>query len=130
MQNNVAFTRQTVDSRKLPKAVLEKWSPDVLSEGFVPFPKKLVRCLQQVFDSSDSVKEIAALLAVIDFKRPNLTRNPSLHYLAFLAGLAESDFDAALQRLRTKRYVEIQGGPEELHVSVTGLLAAIEANAK
>jgi hypothetical protein len=45
------------------------------------------------------VGENSALLAVIDFMRPNLFRNPSLDYLAFSAGLSEDEFRTSLNRL-------------------------------
>jgi hypothetical protein len=120
------FERQLVNASKLPPHVLEKWSPSVLSEGFVPFPKKLVRSMRQIFNSPDSIKELAVVLAVVDFKRPNLTRKPSLAYLAFLAGFEESEFEAVLHQLELKGYIQTSGTHDGMEISLVGLMQTIE----
>src|ERR1043166_1949779 len=125
----VRFRRQVIDSEKLPGSVVEKWGAPVLREGFVPFPKKLVRSMARLFGGSDAIKELAAVLAVVDFKRPNLTRAPSLAYLAFLAGMEEDDLMAALKRLEVKGYVQLEGDPEEgMVISLDGLLKAVDGH--
>jgi hypothetical protein len=120
------FSRQRVDVAKIPSQVIEKWSPSVLNEGFVPFPKKLLRALHCVFPDNDSMKELAVILAVVDFKRPNLSRSPSLEYLAFLAGLEENEFKEALGRLEQKTYAGISGDSKGLEISLDGFLKKIE----
>ena len=75
------------------------------------------------------MKELAVLLAVVDFKRPNLTRPPSLAFLAFLAGLTETEFQDALDRLQQKGLVSVWGDRDGLDVSLSGLLAYIESQA-
>lgn len=65
----------------------------------MPFPKKLVRTLSRIFPDTQAMKDLSVLLAVVDFKRPNLTRDPSVAFLAFLAGLSEEEFRAALASL-------------------------------
>ncbi len=124
------FRRQSIDPASLPQHVVEKWSYSVLNEGFVPFPKKLVRCLCRLFSDTDSLKELAVLLAIVDFKRPNLTRLPSQAYLSFLAGLTEDEFTETLGHLQRKGYVHIEGDPDNLNISLNGLLQAIDREAK
>jgi len=121
-----AFQRQRIDTERLPHQVVEKWSAAVLSEGFVPFPKRLVRSLHRIFPGVDSMKELSVLLAVVDYKRPNLTRPPSRAYLAFLAGLDEEEFTAALDRLVSKGHVRVAGDSDGMEITVNGVLAAIE----
>ena len=120
------FIRQRVDSARLPQQVVNKWSESNLAEGFVPFPKKLARTLSRIFPDTDAMKELSALLAVADFKRPNLTRDPSVAFLAFLAGLSEEEFRAALGRLENKGLVRTEGDSESLRVSLQGLLDAVD----
>ena len=124
------FTRQYVSSAKLPPQVVEKWSASVLAEGFVPFPKKLLRCLHRLFPGAEAAKELAVLLAVVDFKRPNLTRLPSLAYLAFIAGLDEQEFKAVLNRLKEKGFVRISGHDDGLDISLTEFLETVEAETR
>jgi len=120
------FQRQRIDPNNLPRQVVEKWSSSVLEEGFVPFPKKLVRCLHKLFADEPTMQELAALLAVVDFKRPNLSRSPSTAYLAFLSGLDESEFKEALTRLEQKGFVSVSGNSDGLEVSLDKTLALIE----
>jgi hypothetical protein len=120
------FHRQQIDTARLPQQVVEKWSANVLSEGFVPFPKRLVRSLHRIFPDVESMKELSALLSVVDYKRPNLTRPPSLAYLAFLAGLDEEEFTTALDRLVRKGHVQVAGDSDGMEITLNGFLVAIE----
>jgi len=72
------------------------------------------------------MKDLAAILAIVDYKRPRLTRLPSLSFLAFLAGLSEEDLFAAFGRLKELNYIRISGTTDEMEISIDGLLAAIE----
>lgn len=72
------------------------------------------------------MQELSVLLAIVDYKRPNLTRLPSLAYLAFLAGLDGDQFKAALDRLASKGYVRFTGDFEAMEISLIGILEAIE----
>ena len=121
------FQRQQIDTDRLPRQVVEKWSPTVLSEGFVPFPKRLVRCLHRIFPGGASMKELSVLLAIVDYKRPNLTRLPSLAYLAFLAGLDVDEFSTTLVHLENRGLVQVGGNREGLDITLNGLLQTIEA---
>ena len=124
------FSRQRVDLTKIPSQVVEKWSPSVLNEGFVPFPKKLLRAIHRIFPDDDSMKELAVILAVVDFKRPKVSRSPSLEYLAFLAGLEENEFKAALSRLEQKKYARVSDDSKGLEISLADLLKKIELETK
>jgi hypothetical protein len=114
----------------MPQSLVEKWSPATLDEGFVPFPKKLLRAMHRLFIGVDSTKDIAALLAIVDFRRPNVTRRPSLAYLAFVSGLDEEQFRAALNRLEALGYIRVGGDFEGLDISLSGLLDAVERESK
>jgi len=121
------FERQQISAASLPPRLKEKWSASVLSEGFVPFPKKLLRCMHTLFSGPAAITELAALLAIVDYRRPNLTRNPSKRFLAFLAGLPEDRFDAALAGLEGKGYITVGGTADNLEIGLDGLLKRIGA---
>ncbi len=124
------FLRQQVDPRNLPMQVVAKWSYSTLEEGFVPFPKKFVRSLSSLFPGESS-EELATLLAIIDYKRPNLSRQPSLSYLSYIAGLPEDRFRESLQRLQDKGLIQLESpNEEELEISTKGLLDSIDRHAK
>jgi len=109
--------------------VVNKWSEATLAEGFVPFPKKLVRTLSRIFPDTHAMKELSVLLAVVDFKRPNLTRDTSVAFLAFLTGLSEEEFRAALASLEKKGLIQVSGDNQGLRISFQGLLDAVEKQA-
>ena len=123
------FVRQYIDRLRLPPQVVEKWDRDVLGEGFVPFPKKLLRTMHKIFADTDSIKELAVILAIVDFKRPNLTRLPSLEYLAFLAGLEEEEFEKILLRLEAKGFIQKSGNRDGMQISLNGFFDVIEKTA-
>lgn len=116
--------------KRLPPQIVQKWSETVLSEGFVPFPKKLLRCLHRVFQGPDSSKELAVVLAIVDFNRLRLTRLPSLAFLSFVAGLNQAEVQVILERLKQKTYVQIVGDSEGLDINLNGLLKVIETETK
>lgn len=124
------FVRQKLKASHLPPRVVEKWSRAALEEGFVPFPKKLLRCLPRIFKGDGAVIELTAVLAIVDFRRPNLTRRPSVEFLSFLAGLKVLEFEAALAALQAKGYITVTRENEELTISLKGLLDRLEEEAK
>jgi len=105
MEGEKSFYRQRVNTRRLPTAVVAKWSEPVLEEGFIPFPKKLLRCLPAVFTGPNVAEDLAVVLAVVDYKRPNLSRLPSLGYLAFLAGMEPEEFQTRLVDLEKRELI-------------------------
>lgn len=101
------FQRQHVDPKKLPATVQAKWPVPLLDEGFVPFPKKLLRSLTKLFGASAELRHLALLLAVVDYQRPNLSRHPSVSYLGFLAGLDLSQTEKTLQELIQRNWATV-----------------------
>lgn len=103
-----------------------KWPDDLLSEGFVPFPKRILRVLRLLFEGVEEIEEIAVLLAVIDYKRPNQMRQPTMATLAYNAGLPLGDFKDALSRLKHRGWVAIDFEPknETVEIGVKGFCAA------
>ncbi|WP_437941284.1 hypothetical protein [Sorangium sp. So ce341] len=96
--------RQKIDLTKLPRALTHKWPGTTLDEGFVPLPKKLLRTLTTLFGSSEAMQDLAVLLAVVDYQRPDLKRHPSLEYLAFVAGLDLETTRRTLERLDEREW--------------------------
>jgi len=118
------FSRQRVG--RLPKRVEVKWDGRVLTEGFVPFPKRLIRCLPVLFSGPQALEELAVVLAIVDYRRPNVSRPPSVDYLAFIAGIEKLVFRQVLDRLVEKNWLLVRGEDEYLEIELTGLLDAIE----
>ncbi|MFO0976129.1 MAG: hypothetical protein U0996_06995 [Planctomycetaceae bacterium] len=73
-----------------PPALNAKWPGKTLDEGFVPFPKRLLRCAGRIFGGAHAMEELCVMLAIVDFLRPDLYRWPSYEYLAFIAGMSEA----------------------------------------
>lgn len=120
------FTRQQVDVSRLPSTIVAKWSPALLNEGFVPFPKRFLRCLPKILKGEHAVRDLAVILAVVDYKREKLLRLPSAEYLAFVAGTELPEFEASLNRLKEGGLVTFKRDTECIDVSIDGLIARIE----
>jgi len=120
------LTRKRLTREKLPESVIEKWNFQVLDEGFVPFPKRLLRCLGSVFNEDGGIERLAVVLAVADYRRPNLIHPPSVEYLAFIAGLPVERFRLRLAELHQQKLVTIAGSDDELEVGIDGLLKLIQ----
>lgn len=125
MKNHQSFVRQQIDTGRLPGALVEKWGRSTLEEGFVPFPKKLLRCLPMLFRGQHGVDNLAAVLAIVDFRRPNLTRHPSAEFLAFIAGMKESDFMARLADLKSQALIVVGGDEDALEIDLGPLIKRI-----
>jgi hypothetical protein len=89
-----------------PPDLVAKWSEGVLAEGFVPFPKKLLRTLTSILGSTPEMEDLTVLLTFVDFKRTNQTRHPSIDYLSFISGLPEPIVEAALKRMESKGFLK------------------------
>jgi hypothetical protein len=120
------FRRQQIDTATLPKRILEKWPASTLTEGFVPFPKKLLRRMREIFGDEDPLEALAVVLAIVDFKRPDLPRPPSTEFLSYVAGMEQIEFERVLKRLEQRGLVRISGDQEQLDVSLDGLVALME----
>ncbi len=92
----------------IPDAVVAKWNKEVLDEGYIPFPKKLLRSMTEIWDKSPAIKELAIILSAVDFSRANYSQRPSKEYLAFVAGLDMEDFEEAYARLKKKKLIKIK----------------------
>lgn len=120
------FHRQHIDTSKIPQPLRYKWSELILDEGFVPFPKRLVRCLGEIFRGDEGIQDLQVVLAIVDYRRPNLTRQPSLDYLAFLADITPAAFRQRLDSLQARGLLTVDGEEDELKIEISGLLGKIE----
>lgn len=118
------FKRPYVSKDKLPTAVLAKWGFEVLGEGFVPFPKKLIRALPSLF-KENGIEKLQVVLAIIDFIRDDQKSNPSKEYLAFVAGMPVERFSQVLGELKAEELLEVVGSDDAMIASPNGLKAAI-----
>ncbi len=109
----------------MPDRIVVKWSRRVLDEGFVAFPKRLLRALPKMFSGATALDQLRVVLAVADYRRPNQTRVPSLGLLAFVAGMTNDDFRHALEQLINRGLVTVNGGDDALSVSLDPLLDKI-----
>ena len=79
----------------VPDKYLPKWSTSVLREGFVPFPKRMLRCVNKLFTGPDAVLQLQVVLAIADAKRIQPYWPSTLGFIAFNTGLSENEFEAA-----------------------------------
>lgn len=122
------FERQRVSAKALPGVVVTKWNEAVLEEGFVPFPKRLLRCMNQIFKGKDAIERLMVVLAIADYRRPNLTRGPSREFLAFVSDLSLERLNAMLDGLSKDGLISVTDvGTDELEVGLEGLLARVQA---
>ena len=121
---NPKFTRASIP---VSHAVASKWSQHVLCEGYVPMPKMFMRTLSQVIGD---IRDLQVILAIVDFKRPNLTRQPSMDFLAFTSGLDVDTFRTRMKEMNSRGWILTSGNEEELNVNIDPLLAKIEEAAR
>jgi hypothetical protein len=119
------FERQKIPVESISATLNDKWGRDVLDEGYVVFPKRLLRCLPNIFGDTNEIKELQVCLAVADFFRPDLKRGPSLAFLAFSTSLEEDQIKEIMRGLRSKGLLDYRGTVEELKLSNAGLRAQI-----
>lgn len=124
------FSRQRINTSRLPATLAAKWSRPVLAEGFVPFPKLLLRCLPKIFTGEGAIEKLAVILAIVDFQRDELFRDPSLEYLAFVADMDRDDFQKVMISLEKEGLISVEKTDTGLKVSLKGLLDKIEAETK
>lgn len=117
------FPRQNVNVEN--PQLLAKWDSRVLAEGFVPFPKRLLRCLSRIFNGEKSLDELAVVLAIVDYKRPDLSRPPSPEFLAFLLDIPVDRFRSILESLRDKALISFREDETGLEIEISGLTKKI-----
>jgi hypothetical protein len=115
------FTRRKFDD--VPPTIAAKWSATVMDEGYVPFPKRLLRCMSLIFED---VRDVQTILAVVDYRRANPTRAPSYDFLAFTAGMLKEDFRNCVAKLANKGVVKISGIDDAITIDIQPLLKKIE----
>lgn len=74
-----------------------------------------------------AMEELAVVLAIADYCRPNLRVPPSRQFLAFLAGLEQDRFDSALQSLIDKGYAAVESEFDDaISIKLSGLFSVIQ----
>ena len=117
------FSRQSVNVEN--PQLLAKWDSQVLAEGFVPFPKRLLRCLSRTFNGQRALDELAVVLAIVDYKRPDVSRPPSPEFLAFLLDIPVDRFRNILASLRDKGLISFREDETGLEIETSGLTKKI-----
>jgi hypothetical protein len=120
-QRFMSFERKKIPAGSISPILAAKWGEDVLDEGYVAFPKRLLRCLTSVFDGKTRLSELQVALAIADYLRPDVTRGPSVEYLAHLAGVQPLKVKRVLRVLKKKGLVDYDGPDDRLQISNEGL---------
>ena len=105
--------------------VIAKWSDKALDEGFVPFPKRLLRSARALFRGKSRMSDLCAMLAIVDYERPGMSRKASLEYLAFLAGLSKKRFRSCLEGFEKRGWVSTCGPESELTINYDGFVNSL-----
>jgi hypothetical protein len=121
MDGQPVFERRKIDN--VPSIIAYKWSPVVVDEGFIPFPKRLLRCLSDLFPDP---RDLQVVLAAVDYARPNLSRPPSYDYLAFNAGMSVPEYKQRITDMQTRGYLMAVGPDEAIKIKLDGLMDKIE----
>jgi hypothetical protein len=109
----------------VPPVLAAKWTAALLDEGFVAFPKRLIRVAPRVFRGEHAIEQLAVVLAIVDYLRPHLARFPSLGYLAFVAGIEPERFQERLNELAVAGLVTSAGNREAMRFDLDGLYQVI-----
>jgi hypothetical protein len=105
-----------------------KWSELVLDEGYIAFPKRLLRASHKIFVGEHALDRLIVALALADYLRPEMNRPPSVGFLAFTAGMDTDRFQARLDELAEAGLVRVMGNRDALKYELTGLQKAILEN--
>lgn len=106
---------------------IAKWDRSVLREGFVPFPKRLMRCLREVFSGESSLGQLQIVLAISDSKRLGPFRPPTIDFLAYNAGMEVGEFQQYILELRREGLISVlDDDPKHFDVDLSPLLHRIE----
>ena len=112
----------------MPLVLTTKWSEAVLDEGYVAFPKRLIRAARKLFSGPTGLEQLMVVLALVDYRRPNQLRFPSIGFLAFTAGIEPERFQERLNELVAAGYVQTTGNRDALRYELDGLYQAIVDN--
>ena len=113
------------EEKPVPEAYAAKWSSIVLDEGFLPFPRKLMRCLSVLFTGSDAVEELQVVLAISDAKRSSSNKHyrpPTLGFLAYNAGMNENEFMKHVNKMQERKILVVRDADEKHFDVDLGLL--------
>ena len=105
-----------------------KWSGPVLDQGYVAFPKRLLRAAPKIFQGEHAIEQLAVALSLVDYIRPEINRPPSVGFLAFTAGMDSDRFLERLRELADAGQVTWMGNREALKYTLEGLQQAVLEN--
>ncbi len=121
------FYRNTIDAKKLPGVIREKWreNVEILDEGVIPLPKRVMRILHRVLPATNRLECFQMLMAVIDFRRPAGRSLPSKDFLSFVSGLSLVELEEALDLLEKAHLINVTVVDGRLSVSIDGLVKKV-----
>jgi hypothetical protein len=122
------FVRRKVTAGTLKPVLTVKWSAAVLDEGYIVYPKRLLRAASRVFAGEHAVEHLTVVLALVDYLRPDMIRPPSVGFLAFSAGMEVERFQMRLDELVEAGLVKVLGNRDALKYTLEGLQQAILEN--
>jgi hypothetical protein len=121
---NEEFYRRKVPGTMKPVLTV-KWSEPVLDEGYIAFPKRLLRAAPKIFRGEHALEQLSVVLALVDYIRPDSTRPPSIGFLSFTAGIDAERFQERLRELSDAGLVSWVGNRDGVKYSLEGLKQAI-----
>jgi hypothetical protein len=119
------FIRRRILVGNLPGVIRHKWSDAALQEGVTSIPKQMLRVLARLFPGADGPEQLQVALTLVDYRRPNYNRYPTLDFIAFLSGLDEERFMKRLKELQARGLVHFQLVRNALDFDVHGLLSEV-----
>lgn len=120
----MAFLRRKIG--EIPAVLQSKWPGRTLDEGFTPFPKRLLRCMDKLFVGEKAVNWLRIILSITDYLRPQMTRLPSIEFLAFTAGMTVAEFKTGMNEMAELGWVSFSGSDEAVNIKIDGLNKKIQ----
>lgn len=121
----MARERQKVDPSRITPLLLHKWPGGALAEGFVPFPKRLLRCAGKIFRGTNRLGHLRVVLAIVDSARPDRDLLPTARYLGYVTGMSRARVLRYLDELRDRKVLSWEETPEGLKIDYTQLVRRI-----
>lgn len=84
-----------------------------------------MRVLPRIFSGKQAMDDLAVVLAIVDYRRPDLYRGPSIDFLAHNSGMSREDFLERLRGLEERGLVARSGSDDDVNIDLGGLEAAI-----